>query len=128
MVAVLTEVNALPRTERKFSVSNRYRHGASQNRRFQMGRHIVRPFVVMLIVGIIFRDVFIEIHFKILPDRRIGIFIDRERGRCVLDEHLTNAGADFAYFRKRVNDLARDQVEPAPAFFQVYDLLEYFHG
>lgn len=45
----------------------------------------------------------------------------------MLNENLTNTGADFAYFRERVYNLARDQVESAPTFFQMYDLLEYFH-
>ncbi len=63
-----------------------------------MGGHVIRPFKGMSVVRFIFFYGVVEIGLKILPDRRISIFINREGSGSVLYKNVEYArfdGADF---------------------------------
>ena len=109
---MFAEIDTLPGTECKFTIANRNQHRTSQQGSFQVRRHIIRSFIVMNIIRIIFLDGFIEEHFKVLSDCGVSVFVDGEGCGCVLDEDLAKAGGDFV-IRDGFKDVGSDEVEAA---------------
>jgi hypothetical protein len=124
MIAVFTKIDSLPRTKVQFSA--RYRDGdaASEDGRFQVCRHIIRSLGIVLIIRGILRDGFIEMTFKIFSDRRVGVLVQRQRGRRVLDENVEESAADSPEFGDLGKDLRRDQMEPAASCTKGYFFLD----
>ena len=77
-----------------------------------MGRHIVRAFEGVD-VRQRFRDGVIHRRLKIDTDVRIGIFVDRQGSRCVLNEYVQPTDADVGDLRKLFHDLRRDEMKSA---------------
>lgn len=107
---------------------NWYHHRTAQQRGFQVGRHIVRAFVVMLVFRVVFGYCFAEIHFKILAYGWIGVLVDREGGGCMPYEHLAHTGFNIAELRQHMHHFVCNEMK-APAFLlKSYAVLMYFHG
>lgn len=68
-----------------------------------MRRHIVVAFVIMFVVSRPFGHEAVEMAFQVLPDGRVGIFIDSQGCRSMLDEQMQQAALN------RVNDWQRDE-------------------
>ena len=66
-----------------------------------MRGHVVRPLAVVLIVGRILGNRFVEMTFEIPPDSCVCIFVYGETRRGMLDKHLELACGDLSDFRKR---------------------------
>ena len=78
MVPVFAKVNSLPGAQSQLAASDRDGKRWSQNRGFDVCRHVVRTFQRMFVVWRVFRDRRIEVAFHISPHVRIGVFIDRQ--------------------------------------------------
>lgn len=92
-----------------------------------MRRHIVRPFVIMAIVRVVFGYRFIEIGFEIHTHSGIGIFIDGKRSGSVLDEYLAYPRLPMYDRRKTILNLRGNQVEPPGLCMQCNLFLKDFH-
>jgi hypothetical protein len=88
LIAMLTQVNALPGTQIKSAISNRDGNAATQETIFYVGGHVVIALIVVPIVRGLFRHKLIEMTFEILAHCRVGIFINCQRRRGVLDEKV----------------------------------------
>ena len=73
-----------------------------------MSRHIIRAFIVMTVIWRILRDHLVEVTFKILPDCRIGVFVQAQAGRGVFDECLQHSDSDFLQVGKLLLDNPSD--------------------
>lgn len=93
-----------------------------------MRGHIVRPFVIMAVIGVVFLHCLIEKHLKINPNRRISIFVYRERSRSMLDKYLAYTGGDITQFRYGLQNFTRDEMKTASAFLENNIFLENLHA
>ncbi len=58
-----------------------------------MGGHVVGAFKCVDIIGGVFRNETVENGIKVMAHVGIGIFVQREGCRCVLDEQVEDSGA-----------------------------------
>src|SRR3569833_1118539 len=89
--------------------------------------HIVGALVVVDITRVIFRNGFIEVHFKVLANGWVGVLVDAERGGCMLDEDLAHAGFDSADLRNCTNNFFRNEVVASFSLAKSQRLLIYLH-
>ncbi len=75
MVMMLTQVNSLPGAGVESPVGDRQGNGTPQQQRFDVSRHIVRPFIIVPIVGGIFRHHFVKMALKIDLYGSICVFV-----------------------------------------------------
>lgn len=94
-------------------MSHRYRNRAAQDRRFDVSGHVVRAFKGVLVIGRVFGDGVIEVALHIAAHVGIGVFIDSQRSRGVLNKEVKNAGFDLARFWQMFEYFARNQMKPA---------------
>lgn len=80
--------------------------------------HIVAALIVMNIVGIIFRHGFVKKRLEIFADGGIGIFVNRERSRSMLDKYLAKARPDILNPWHGIDNFAGDQVKSPRAFLK----------
>lgn len=96
-VAMLEQVNALPRSKRHAPVQNGNRHADWKQRRLDMGGHIVGSFVSVGQVGhgwiSGWRHQPLKEGGQIGPDLGVRVFLDQKAGRRVLYEQCKNATA-----------------------------------
>ena len=90
---MFTEINALPGAQIQSTSRNRDRQAAADEDRFDVRRHVVRPFIVVGIVGGVFRDKLIKVRFQVSAHFRLHIFVEGQRGRGVLDKEVGDAGS-----------------------------------
>ncbi|MNN47332.1 hypothetical protein D3C81_1617490 [compost metagenome] len=76
-----------------------------------MRGQIVRPFIIMFIVAFTLRHQPIEESLEIPTHRRVGIFVDRQGSRGVLQPEVQQTDAVAPQFRQRRKDFIRDQME-----------------
>src|SRR5690606_24864113 len=88
VVAVLAEVDTLPGAQRQPPIGYRQAHVATEQAGFEMGRQIVRPFVIMLVTAFALGHQAVEETLEIAPDRAIGVLVDGQRGRGVLQPEV----------------------------------------
>lgn len=100
VVAVFAEVNALPGAHVEPPPGDGNGHAAAQHRSLQVGRHVVGPFVVVAVVRGVFGHHAVEVALKVLPHGGVGVLVDGQRGRSVLDEHVQQAHFDLSQFRE----------------------------
>ncbi len=79
-----------------------------------MRRHVVRPFVVVNVGGVAVRRKPREHGFQVAANIRVGVLAKNERGAGVLQEHMTEPGADAAAGHETA-DLIGDLGGPAAA-------------
>lgn len=77
---MFAEVDALPGSEMQASISQGYGQALSEQRGLQMCRHIVRPFVGVLVVGSVFGSEPVEMLFEIRTNIGAGILVEGQRG------------------------------------------------
>src|SRR5690349_12575785 len=93
-MAVLPEVNTLPRAEAELAIDDRHRERGRRERGLDVRRHVVRPFGVVLVERIAFGDQAIQPALEVLLRRRIRVLLDDEARRGVAYEHRAQALAD----------------------------------
>jgi hypothetical protein len=116
-VAVLAQVDPLPCTKQQSTVADRRRDGRSHQRRLNVRRHIVGSFNRMNVWKILRRQ-FVERALQIGPHIVIRVFVDRDRGRGVLNENMQHSHANLLQLRQRLYDFPRDQMTAAVATSQ----------
>lgn len=79
-----------------------------------MGRHVVWPLAGVDKWGT-FGAQLVGRSFHIHTDVRIGVLVDRETGRGMLDEDLEHSEFDLLEVFDRIDDLACNQVKPTTA-------------
>ena len=92
-----------------------------------MSGHIVGAFVVVHIIGVIFFHGFVKECFKILPHRRVRIFVDGKGRGSMPDKYLAHTCFQFAQLRQRAYHFVRNEVKTAFLFLQPYQYLVDLH-
>lgn len=96
VVAVFPQEDSLPRTECHPSVEDRNRQRGGCQRSFDMRRHVVRTLGGVSVERVVFRYQAVEPPFEIAARRRVGILLDRQAGRCVLEKQGAQTLPDAA--------------------------------
>lgn len=111
VLAMLTEIDSLPGSEPKPSLSYRQGERATDQDRFDVRGHVVRPFQGMLVVGSAFRNHLVEMAFQISANIRVGILIDRQGGRGMLKKEMEHSDLNLTDLGQRREDFLGDQVK-----------------
>ena len=91
LVAVLTEVDALPRAERQAAVPHRQQQRDAQQPRFDVGRHVVGALRGVHEIGRPVGDRAVDPAPEVGPHVGIGVFIQAERRGRVLQEEVEHS-------------------------------------
>src|SRR5690554_2519435 len=126
-VAVLAQVNTLPDTKVQPALCYRNGNACAQQARLDMRRQVVGPFVAVAVARLAFRHRTIEILLEIRAYRRIGVFIEGQRRRCVPNQQMHQPDIQCRQFREGRDDLPGDQVK-APGPRPQHDLFLNPHG
>ena len=97
----------------KTAVPNRNRHGASQQRSFNVRRHVVWPFVGVDKIRRVFGGQFVKMALHILPNCWIGVFVDGQGCGGVLNEDVGQSHLKLTQFWKLPNYFGRYQMKAA---------------
>ncbi len=92
-----------------------------------MGRHIIRTFLGVGIVGGIFRHQFIEVSTEIPPHQGISIFVDGEGSGGMLQKNMEDALLELRQKIAVFSDLVCNQVITSWKCLQFYFLLKKFY-
>lgn len=124
---MLTKVDALPRPQCEPALGDRDHQLMTEQRGFDVGRHIIRPFQR---VGIrqFFRAKMVDRHFHINANFGIGVLIESKGRRGVLEKQMQHANLEFLKFVKLFNNLASHQVESSRPSLKTDSFLMPIHG
>ena len=112
--AVLEEINALPRAERHAPILHRNGKLRGRQRRADVRGHVVGAFDGVPVKPIVLGHHAAEERVEIGLDIGVGIFLNQQRGRCVLHEDRQQAGLDVEAAQP-MRYLPRDFVKPFAA-------------
>lgn len=112
IVAVFAQVDSLPGSQGQRSGRHGDQQAGSEHGAFDVRGHIVGAFDGVD-KGLVFRDQAIQGRFHIDANIRVGVFVDCQARRGVLQEHLEHPDSNVLEFRDCRNDLAGNQVETA---------------
>ena len=87
---MLAQVDALPCPQQQPAAAHGNGHRRAQQRGFDVGRHVVGSFDRVAVIKILRRDG-VERRLHVGRHVGIGIFVDRQRGTRVLNEHVQHA-------------------------------------
>ena len=90
--AVLEQVDALPGSERHPAADNRDRQTDRGQSGADMGRHVVRPLVVVGIAALVLGRQELEERLEIVAHRRRGVLLDQQRRRGMTTEQGQQSG------------------------------------
>ena len=99
VVAVLAEVDPLPGAEREAPVADRDRHRRADQQRLDVRGHVVGPLGRVLEVGRVLRHRAREPALHVAAHVGIGVLVDRQRRRGVLDEQVRQPDLEAARAR-----------------------------
>src|ERR1700759_4242302 len=88
MITVLAQINALPGSQCQTTCRNRQTDLAAKHAGLEVRREVVQAFVVMLIAVCSLWDQTIEKSFEVATDRRIGVLVDGQRRRGMLQPQM----------------------------------------
>jgi len=106
--AMLEDVHALPRAQAHASTCHRYRKLREGERGSDMRGHVVRSFGRVYIEVFFLGDKAIEKPIQVVDHVGVGILLNGERGRRVLDEYGQEPGMHGGFgepLRKWIGDL-----------------------
>lgn len=109
---MLTKIDPLPGSQRKATVANRNLQLTSEEGRLHVRGHIVRAFAGVNERHILWANQ-IDGRFHVDADIWIGIFVDRQASRRVLNEDLQHSNLKISNFRKRIDHMPGNQMETA---------------
>ena len=98
--AMLAEANPLPCAETEPALVDRNRKRTAEKRCLNVSGHVVGAFLLVSIRKILDSQS-IQNSIQIDQHVRVGVFVDRQRCRSVLDENVQQTNVDFRQFRKR---------------------------
>ncbi len=84
---VFPNVDSLPASQRESSLDDGNGERGGRESRPDMRRHVVRPLVSVGEVGVSLGNVKIETSLQVVAGRGVGVFLDGETGRRMLDHH-----------------------------------------
>lgn len=118
MVAVFPQIDALPSPELQTALADGDGHRRAQQAGLDMGGHIVRAFQAVDIMGGAVRDQLAQMGFQIAAHAGVGVFVEGEGGRGVLDEEMGQADPEPPDFRGLGQQFLGDEVESTGPGFQ----------
>lgn len=127
VVAVLAQIDALPRAEAQPAAGNGDQQAAAQQRRLDVGRHVVGPFDRVLVRELFRHDgrqAGLEVHGHV----GVGVLVDRQRGRRVLQEDVQQADLVLGQLGQSLHDLACHEMEPSRVGRKLERALDPGHG
>jgi len=127
LIAVFAQVDALPDPEGQRPVAHRNRDARAQHRGFDVSGHVVGAFDGVD-EGLVFGDHAIEAGFKIRANIGIGVFVDGQACRGVLDKDVQQSDADAFDLRNGMQHGGGDQVEAARHRLEPQGVLMPEHG
>ena len=107
---MFTQIDPLPRAQGQPPCPHWDTERCSEQRRLDMCGHVVGAFAGMTIGKILWSD-HVERRFQVQRDIRVGILVDRQRRRSVLDEDIQQTSLEFCQFWNGGDHLRRDQVK-----------------
>lgn len=110
VVAVFAEVDTLPGSQGGSAFADGDGNAAAEHAGFHMGGHVIGAFDGMD-VGERFGDGMVHSSLEIGPHIGIGIFINGERCRGVLNEDVQQADFHARYLGDRLDDSPGNEVE-----------------
>ena len=126
-MAMFAEVDSLPGAEKQRALTDRDCQTASDQRRLDVGRHVVgafeRVFVVMRTVG----NEFAKMPVQVATHFRTHVLVYSKRSGRVLNEQVHYADFDLAYLRELRHDFISDYVKATAAGLQSDDALNPEH-
>ena len=111
-VAMFAKKDSLPGSKCQTTVGNGNGKAATQQRRFDMSRHIIRAFASMHERQRLGCDM-VHRSFKVPAHIGIGTFVDRQGCRGVLDEEMQKADAYIGQLRNTFDDAVGNQMKTA---------------
>jgi hypothetical protein len=93
-----------------------------------VGRHVVGALDGVPIVGLVFGHHLVEVALQVPPDSGGRVFVDRERGRGVLEEDVQQPDADLRQFGKRADHRVGHEVKAAGLGIEREGMLDPIHG
>src|SRR5690606_1375388 len=115
MVAMLAQVNALPCAETKPAIADGNAQAGPEQAGLQVRGQVVAAFISVPVIRFVFGHRVVEITLEIGPHGGIGVFVDRERRRSVLDEQVQQAHLEAPQLGQPGQDFVCHQMEAAPA-------------
>ena len=95
--AVFAKKNPLPGSQQELPIADRNRQGNAEQGRFDVSRHVIRPFAGMVVRERFRRD-FVGKTIQIRRNVRIDIFIERQRRRGMLQKKMQKPRPDCLNF------------------------------
>ena len=114
-VAVLAQVDALPGAERQAPVADRQRQRRAEQRGLDVRRHVVGALERVRPERRVLGHRVVEPRLEVAPHVGRGVLVERQRRRRVLEQQVREPDPQLAQLRQRVEHLARDEMEAAPA-------------
>lgn len=109
-IPMFAQINSLPGAELQPALLDRDAEAAAEEGRLNVRRHVVGPFQSVLVGKVLGGDGG-EDPFEVVPDIAVGVFVDREGSRCVLQKDVQQSDPDGAQFRQPSNHVLSDQMK-----------------
>ena len=113
VVAVLAQVDPLPRPEREPAVADRQRERRAEQRRLDVRGHVVRALDRVRPVRRVLGHRVVEPALEVAPHVRRGVLVEGQRRGGVADEQVREPDPQLAQLGQRLLDLAGHEMEPA---------------
>lgn len=110
---MFAQVNALPGAQRQSPRRNRQQQLAAQQTGLEVRGQVIRPFIVMFMSGHALGHQPVEKTFEVTTYCRIGILVDGQRGRGMLQPQVQQTDSTIPQLRQACQYLVSDQMEPA---------------
>ena len=111
MIPVFTQINPLPGAHQQFALADGNGQIVTNQTGFDVGRHVVGPFVSMQVIRRVLRHHLVEMALQIRTHCWVGIFIDGEAGAGVLDKQVKLAHLQLLNLWQLVDNFVGDQVK-----------------
>ncbi len=111
---MLAQINSLPRTQIEAAGSNGNGQKTAENRCLEMSRHIVRTFRGVAVIRRVLRGKLVEVTFKISAHGGVGIFVEGQAGRGVVEENVSQSNLNLFNIRRVGFDQMSNHVKTAP--------------
>src|SRR5262245_28558331 len=127
IIAMFAEVDSLPGAEKQSALTDRDCQTACDQRRFDVGRHVVGDFEHVFVVMRPLGNEFAKMPLQIATHFRTHALVYGKRSRRVLNEQVQYADFDLAYLRELRHDFIGDYVKATAEGFQSDDALNPEH-
>ena len=113
VVAVLAEVDALPGADREAAAGDRQRERRAEQRRLDVGGHVVGALDRVGPVARVLGDGLVEVGLEVVAHVGRGVLVERQRGAGVADEDVQQPDLEALELGHGLEHVARDQVKAA---------------